>query len=120
MTTREFFRRMRRDFEIAGGDLETLREFVDQVTAASYGECPTRPTIKSRGGRRVTTARDLAMDVCYLLATGGVASIGISTFFDRLTIEQLEELFPFVVRRSYSPRELEAPRPFNAINFPAS
>ncbi len=71
MTTREIFRRMRAEFVLEGGDDETLREVVDQVTASTYGLVATRPTLLSRGGRRVTTPRDLGMDVLYLVATAG-------------------------------------------------
>lgn len=91
MTTREYFRSMRREFVLEGGDDETLREFVDQLTAPTYDQVATRPTWPSRGGRRVTTWRDLAMDVVYLTSIAAKTPAGRDLVFPSgfLAIERL-------------------------------
>lgn len=102
MTTRETFRRMRTAFVLEGGDDETLRELVDQVTAPTYGIVATRPTLLARGGRRITTPRDLAMDVAYLIATAARKPAGLEAVFRDRTLEELIPLCPFLAENSWT------------------
>lgn len=97
MTIREQFRSMRREFD-EHGDGDVLREFVDQLTAPTYGGCPTRPTLLSRGlgGRRVTTWRDLQKDALFLFVAAGAFRLDRwGPMLDALLAEDMQEFAAF-------------------------
>jgi hypothetical protein len=94
MTIREQFRVMRREL-LEHGDGEVLRELVDQLTAPTYGECPTRPTFLARGGRRVSTWRDFQKDALFLfLGAGGFQAAKWGPGLDAILREEMTEIAP--------------------------